>query len=81
MNVPVRLFAVARQLAGCDRVELDLPDGATVADLRRRLGERAPELAGLIAQMSIAVGTQYADDKDVIPPDTDVACIPPVSGG
>jgi hypothetical protein len=32
MRVTVRLFAMLRQRAGSDRIELDLPDGARVSD-------------------------------------------------
>ena len=81
MNVRVRLFAVARQAAGRDAVELDLPEGASIGDLRRQLGVEIPQLSGLVARMMFAVGTEYADDGAIIPPDADVACIPPVSGG
>jgi len=36
--VSVRLFAMLREEAGCDRVEVELDDGATVADLLVALG-------------------------------------------
>ena len=81
MNVRVRLFAGARQAAGRDAVELDLPDGASIGDLRRQLAAQIPPLSGLVAHMMFALGTDYADDGAILPPDADVACIPPVSGG
>ncbi len=81
MNARVRLFAVARLIAGRDRIEIDLSEGATVADLRRALAERVPELAGILGQVTFAVGTTYADDTTPLSPNADVACIPPVSGG
>ena len=81
MNVQLRLFAVARQLAGRDRLSLELPDDATLAKLRDRLAEEVPQLAPVLGQMTFAIGTEYADDGTVIPPDAEVACIPPVSGG
>jgi molybdopterin converting factor small subunit len=81
VNIRVKLFAVAKQAAGRDAVDLDLPEGATVGDLRRRLGVDVPGLSGLVARMTFAIGTDYADDAAIIPPDADVACIPPVSGG
>ena len=34
-----------------------------------------------VPQMMFAVDTRYADDATPIPPNADVACIPPVSGG
>ena len=81
MKVRVRLFAVARQVAGRDSVELDLPEGATIAQLREQLGAQVPQLSGIVAQMMFAVDVQYANDQTRIPPGADVACIPPVSGG
>jgi molybdopterin converting factor small subunit len=81
VNVHIRLFAVAKQLAGREAVDLDLPEGASIGDLRRRLGVDVPRLSGLTAQMMFAIGTEYADDAAIIPPGADLACIPPVSGG
>ena len=81
MKIRVRLFAVARQMAGRDSVELELPEGATVAQVRTRLGTQIPPLPESVAQMMFAVDMQYASDQTRIPPGADVACIPPVSGG
>ena len=81
MNVRVRLFAAARQAAGRDSLALELPERATIAQLRRRLAEEVPELANWIGQMMFAVDKEYAADGSEIPPEADVACIPPVSGG
>ena len=81
MKVRVRLFAVAKQVAGRESVEIDLPEGATIAQLREQLGARVPRLAKIIDQMMFAIDVQYANDQTRIPPGADVACIPPVSGG
>ncbi len=81
MNVHVRLFAAARQAAGQDRLQLELPEGATVGDLRRQLSGRMPELSELIRRAMFAVDTEYAPDDRTLPRDAEVACIPPVSGG
>lgn len=81
MKIRVRLFAVAREAAGQDSLELDLPEGATIAFVRSQLGRQIPQLSGLVEQMMFAIDTKYADDATPIPPHADVACIPPVSGG
>jgi molybdopterin converting factor small subunit len=81
MTVTVQLFARGRDLAGRDAVSVVLPDGATVAMLRRQLAEDVPALAGLMARSVFAVSGEFADDGHVIPPDAEVALIPPVSGG
>jgi molybdopterin converting factor subunit 1 len=77
----VQLFAVAKQLAGRETIEISLADHATVADLRRALAAAVPELADSLPRMLFAVNQEYARDTTPIPPDAEVACIPPVSGG
>ena len=81
MNVRVRLFAAAKQVAGQDSVAVELPEGATIADLRRRLADDIPQLSGLLDRALFSVNLKYADDDGRIPSDAEVACIPPVSGG
>jgi molybdopterin synthase sulfur carrier subunit len=81
MNARVQLFALARQLAGTEFVELVLADGATVGELRRVLAERLPELAHLLPHVLFAVNIEYAGDENSVPAAASIACIPPVSGG
>jgi molybdopterin converting factor small subunit len=81
MTVRVRLFARTRDLAGADDVSVVLGEGATVADLRRRLGEACPALGPLLAKSAVAVNEEFAGDEVVIPTGADVALLPPVSGG
>ncbi len=81
MKIAVRLFAVARQLAGREVMHVELPDGSTVAQLREQLAAEVPALRGVLPQMLVAVGSEYARDNTVIVEGREVACIPPVSGG
>jgi molybdopterin converting factor subunit 1 len=81
MIVNVRLFAVVRQLAGAENISLDLPGAVSVADVRRNLIERLPQLAQFGSQLRFAVNAEYADDATPVPAKAEVACIPPVSGG
>jgi molybdopterin converting factor subunit 1 len=81
MIVSVRLFARARDLAGADVVRVELSDGATVADLRRRLAADYPALAGLLERSALAVDSDFAEDSRVLSVNVEVALLPPVSGG
>ena len=81
MTVRVRLFARARDLAGADAVTVELPAGATVGDLRARLGEACPALWPLLPRSAVAVDEDFAGDNAVIPAGAEVALLPPVSGG
>lgn len=81
MKLGVKFFARARDAAGLERAELDLPEPATVAQLRFCLGQQFPNLAPLLPSLLIAVGNNYADDTTLLSADAEVACFPPVSGG
>jgi molybdopterin converting factor small subunit len=79
--VRVQLFARARDLAGSNGVVVPLPDGGTVADLRRGLAEACPALAPLLERSALAVNHEIAADTLVLPVDAELALLPPVSGG
>lgn len=81
MKVRVRLFAVARELSSCDSLELELPAGSTIDDLRTALAKHVPALQEVLPGVLFAIGTSYASNKTPLQPDAEVACIPPVSGG
>ena len=81
MNVEVQLFAVARQITGDDKLRIELSDGATIADLRKEISRNTPELSDLIKHARFAVDQEYAADSTILLEESQVACIPPVSGG
>jgi molybdopterin converting factor subunit 1 len=81
VKVRVRVFALARQVAGCDAIEIELAEGATVASLRGELAAQVPPLSALVRQLTFAIDAQYVADETIVPPGSEVACIPPVSGG
>lgn len=81
MYVTVKLFARARDLAGTDRVDLDVADAGSVRDLKRSLADRYPQLSPLVSSMLVAVGNEYAVDDAPLLPGVELACFPPVSGG
>lgn len=81
MKITVRLFAVARQLAGRETIELELSPGTTIGQLRALVAAEIPDLAPVLPHVQFAVGSAYARDDEPIPPGAQIACIPPVSGG
>ena len=57
MQVELRLFAMLRERAGRERLELELPEGATVADALAA-ARREPGLDELLAAMPVRVARQ-----------------------
>jgi len=82
MTLTVRLFALLRERAGTDTVELRLPGGATVADALSSLS-RDERLREPLARMAVvmAVNREYADPLTKLAGEDELALIPPLSGG
>jgi molybdopterin synthase catalytic subunit/molybdopterin converting factor small subunit len=76
VQVVVRLFAGLREQAGTGRRELELPDGASVADIWPAL-----DLGGEPPGLLYAVNRAYAEREMQLAEGDEVALIPPVSGG
>ena len=81
MKVAVHLFARAKDLAGADVVSVSLPEGATVADLRRALAVSYPALASLLPHAALAINNDFVGDLLSVPLNAEVALLLPVSGG
>jgi molybdopterin converting factor subunit 1 len=81
MTVTVRLFARARDLVGADAISVELPAGATAADLRRRLAVQWPRLAPLLERSALAVDDEFAGETQPLDGAREIALLPPVSGG
>jgi len=82
MIATVRLFAILRERAGRDSLEIELPEGATVGDAFERLAA-APGLGELVERLPLrmAVNREYAAAGTAIAPGDELALIPPISGG
>ena len=81
MNVAVKLFARAKDLAGTDVLRVELPDAATVLSLRQQLAAERPALAELLRKSAIAVDGDFALDGHILNYQSEIAILPPVSGG
>ena len=73
MKVQVKLFALAKQLARQEAVDVDLPDNATVADLREAVVAQHPALAHLVRHAMFALDTEFANDAKTITPGDEIA--------
>ena len=81
MTVTVLLFAQIREVAGSPEIRLKLHEPATVGDIRAALCDRFPALGAVLEHCAISVDQQYAGNDHVIREDSEIGCIPPVSGG
>jgi molybdopterin synthase catalytic subunit len=81
MNIRLLAFASAGDALGATELNLEMPEGSRVADLRERLDRDHPRLAPLWPRLAIALnGRVVAADAPLID-GAEVALLPPVSGG
>jgi molybdopterin synthase sulfur carrier subunit len=60
---------------------LELDDGATVADLLARLGEREPDLAPALRSALPVIGGAHVESRRPLEDRQEVALLLPVAGG
>jgi len=76
----ILLFAGLAEAAGDRAVEIAW-DGGTVADVRRAVVADRPATAPLVARSVVAIGDRLVGDSEPVPTGTEIAILPPVSGG
>ena len=81
MKIELLLFAMAKDLFGQPKIFVEMPERATVVDLKTELVKRQPDAAALIGRCAFSVDQQYASDSTELRPGQEIAMIPPVSGG
>ncbi len=81
MKIQLLLFGSLRESVGQPRLEVDLPEGATLADLRGWLAERSEIVEKLGERLAASINMEVADLSDVLEDGDEVAFLPPVAGG
>ncbi|KAA3636594.1 MAG: MoaD/ThiS family protein [Bacteroidetes bacterium] len=80
MKLNILTFGIARDIVGGNEFEVEIAQGANIADLKSYLTNAYPEFARL-ASFAIAVDEAYRADDFVLEQGSEVVIIPPVSGG
>jgi MoaD family protein len=81
MKVRVRLFSHLRDVAGVALVEMELGNGATVADLLTELYERFPTLRAHDQSILAGADVDFVDRDYKLRAGEEIAVMPPVQGG
>jgi molybdopterin converting factor subunit 1 len=77
----VLLFAGARDALGTESVEVETDLPVSVAELKENLSLQFPRLAKWVSVSRLAINNSFATDDELVGRDSEVALIPPVSGG
>jgi len=80
MKVKVLAFAGLKSELGAE-LQVELPEGAAVETLLRKLAEEHPALKGQLEVTAVAVGDRLVEKSHKLREGEEVALLPPVSGG
>ena len=75
------LFASLRDVAGCDQIDVELPDRSSIEDLVAAIAVQQPGLADRLPSTRVAMNERFSAADEVIDAGAELALIPPVSGG
>jgi molybdopterin synthase catalytic subunit len=82
MQVKILFFATLKDLAGQKQMALDLVgDSSNLAQIRRELANRFPEMEANLNAASAAINEEFAFGEAPINDGDELAFFPPVSGG
>ena len=81
MRVTLLYFAAARERAGKGAEAIDLPEGATAGEALAAACARHPSLQAVADKLRLAVDQEFAPADRPLREGSEVALIPPVSGG
>ena len=81
MKITLKLFGSLREAAGESTIQVELDEGARVADLRRWLSSRNPLVDKLGDRLAASVNLEIASSDDILRDGDEVAFLPPVAGG
>jgi molybdopterin synthase catalytic subunit len=81
MRVTILYFAAARERAGTGSDALELAEGATAGDALAAACARHPPLQAVASRLRLAVDQEFAGADRKLRDGSEIALIPPVSGG
>ncbi|MEM6376767.1 MAG: MoaD/ThiS family protein [Bacteroidota bacterium] len=80
MNLELQAFGIAKDIVSGTSTNLEIEDGSTVGDLKKKLFQEYPAFEKL-RSLSIAVNAEYRTDDYTLSAEDEIVLIPPVSGG
>lgn len=81
ITVSVLYFAGMRDKTGTSSDTFTLPNPCTSADILERVSNSYPHLSELCKKSRVAVGHDFIDSAVELSAQSEIAVIPPVSGG
>ena len=81
LKIDLRFFALYREVVGKERMQMEVGEEATPAQIWDELCQNFTKLAEQLDTWKVAVNGEYADSYAILREGDEVAFIPPLSGG
>jgi molybdopterin converting factor small subunit len=81
MKIHVQFYAQLRDLVGVSMLNVDVGQGATVAELLNKIYELKPILRAHDKSLLVGAGVDFVERKHVLSEGEEIAVMPPVQGG
>lgn len=81
MKIRVKLFSIAKDLAGLEETVFEIPSGSHAGTVLDQLVARNARFNDWRPSLRLAVNQEYVRNEHLLNEDDEVAVIPPVSGG
>ena len=81
MNVRAQFFAQLKDVMGTSALNVELTDGATVAELLEKFYAQTPSLRQWDKTILIGAGVEFVERDHILQPNEEIAIMPPVQGG
>lgn len=81
ITVHVLFFATIREIIGEKERDVQLPEGSTVQDLKKKIIDEYPQAERPMETMLASVDHVFSDEEKILEDGVEVAFFPHVSGG
>ena len=81
LKIQIKFFAIYRDKAGINSIELDFPEGSNVEIAAKEILRLYPKISIHPSDLVVAVNQEYVEHDHLLKEADEMALIPPVSGG
>ncbi len=81
MHVKVKLYFQLKEKAGSGEIEMELPEKASILNLKQELKSRYPQLNAHLKNVLVLMNQKIVLDDDLIKENAEISFLPPIGGG
>lgn len=80
-SITVNLYYHLKERAGTNKIQVEIPDSASMKDLKQYLILKHPALESQLDNILMLINQKIAVDEDIIPDGAQISFLTPIGGG